>query len=97
MKTTLIRPIGKRNQITIPVQLLKGLRLHPGDFVGFSSDREGILLKPVEVVEKEEAWRQEDLDAMEKQFTEQTGKKEYVRFADSQSALKYLKKLSQKK
>lgn len=97
MKTALIRPIGKRNQVTIPVQLLKGLRLHPGDFVGFSSRREGILLKPVEVVEKEETWTQEELDTMERQLTEQTRKKEYTRFPDSQSALKYLRKLSQKK
>lgn len=98
MKTTLFRPIGKRNQVTIPSQLLKRLRLHPGDFVGFNySGQEGILLKPVEIVEKEENWTEEELKAMQKSFEEQTKKKEYIQFSNSKSALKYLRKIIKEK
>lgn len=97
MKTTLIRPIGKKNQVTIPSQLLKRLGLRPGDFVNFIQEGKVILLKPVEVVEKEEVWTKEELDAMETLFKEQRCKKEYLRFSDSQSALKYLKKIMKKR
>jgi len=97
MQTTMVRPIGKRNQVTIPHQLLKRLGLHPGDFVNFVQEEKGILLKPVEVVEKEEAWAKEDLDAMERLFKEQKHKKEYVSFSDTKSALSYLRKSIKKK
>lgn len=97
MKTALIRPIGKRNQVTIPVQLLKGLRLHPGDLVNFRQEKEGILMKPVEVVERDEDWTKEELDAMERLFEKQKEKKDYVRFNDPKSALNYLRKIMKKK
>lgn len=97
MQTTTVRPIGKRNQVTIPHQLLKRLGLHPGDFVNFIQEEKGILLKPVEVVEKEEAWTEEELEAMERLFKEQKRKKEYIRFSNSSAALKYLRKIIKKK
>ena len=97
MQTTMIRPIGTRNQITIPHQLLKRLGLHPGDFVNFTQEGKAILLKPVAVVEKEEVWTKEELEAMERLLKEQKQKKEYVRFSDAQSALRYLRKIVRKK
>jgi len=96
MKATLIRPIGRRNQVTIPNQLLKRLGLHPGDFVNFVQEGKAILLKPMEVVEKEE-WTKEDLDAMQRLFKEQKCKKQYIGFGDTQSALNYLRKIMKQK
>ncbi|MDO8748995.1 MAG: AbrB/MazE/SpoVT family DNA-binding domain-containing protein [Candidatus Omnitrophota bacterium] len=97
MQLALIRPIGRRNQITIPPQLLKRFGLHPGDLVNFRQEREGILMKPVEVVERKEAWTKEDLEDMERTFEKQKEKKEYIRFSDSDSALKHLRKIMKKK
>lgn len=97
MQTTMIRPIGKRNQVTIPHQLLKRLGLHPGDFVNFIQEEKGILLKPVEVVEKEGIWTKEELDAIDRAFKEQKRKKEYIRFSDASSAFKYLREIIKKK
>ena len=97
MQLALIRPIGRRNQVTIPPQLLKRLGLHPGDLVNFRQEKEGILLKPVDVVERNEDWTKEDLEGMERLFEKQKNKKDYVRFNDSKSALKYLRKIMKKK
>lgn len=97
MQLSTIRPIGKRNQITIPAQLLKRFGLHPGDLVNFRQGKEGILLKPVEVVERDEEWTKEELDAMERLFEKQKGKKDYVRFNDVESGLKYLRQIMKKK
>lgn len=97
MQLALIRPIGRRNQITIPPQLLKRFGLHPGDLVNFRQEREGILMKPVEVVERNEDWTKEDLEDMKSCFEKQKEKKDYIRFNDSGSALKHLKKIIKKK
>ena len=97
MQLALIRPIGRRNQITIPPQLLKRFGLHPGDLVNFRQEREGILMKPVEVVERNEDWTKEDLEDMKSCFEKQKEKKDYTRFNDSGSALKHLKKIIKKK
>jgi len=97
MHLTMIRPIGRRNQITIPPYLLKRFGLHPGDLVNFRQEREGILMKPVDVVERNQAWTKEDLDAMERLFEKQKEKKDYIRFDNSKSALKYLRKIMKKR
>ena len=97
MPLTMVRPISRRNQITIPQQLLKRLGLHPGDFVNFAQEGKTILLKPVEMVEKEDAWTKEDLGGMEREFLRQKNKKEYVQFENSQSAISYLRKITKRK
>jgi AbrB family looped-hinge helix DNA binding protein len=96
MKTILIRTIGRRNQVTIPAQLLERLGLHPGDFINFIPEKNGILLRPVEVVEREE-WTKEELSAIKKSFIEQKQKKEYISFVDTKSAISYLRKIIKKK
>lgn len=97
MQLTLIRPIGRRNQITIPPQLLKNFDLHPGDLINFRQDKEGILMKPVEVVERKEDWAQEDIADMEGLFEKQKQNKEYIHFNDSEGALNYLRKIMKRK
>lgn len=43
-------------QITIPAELRKRFNLEEGDYLEAEAVEEGILLKPVTVVEREQAW-----------------------------------------
>lgn len=97
MKTTLIRPIGRRNQVTLPAELLKRLSLKPGDLVDFEPREEGILLRPVAIVKKEEAWHEEDLDAIEELIEKQVRKGQYLEFDSSKKAIGALKKRIKKR
>lgn len=47
-----VRQINERNQVTIPPELLKQLAIRPGDLVHLSLQNGGIMLQPVEVVER---------------------------------------------
>ena len=55
MSAKLVRQVNERNQITIPPELLKQLAVRPGDLVHLSLQHGGILLQPVEVVERKSA------------------------------------------
>ena len=55
MSAKLVRQVNERNQITIPPELLKQLAVRPGDLVHLSLQHGGILLQPVEVVERKAA------------------------------------------
>ena len=50
-----VRQINERNQVTIPPELLRQLAVQPGDLVHLSLQHGGILLQPVEVVERKTA------------------------------------------
>ena len=50
-----VRQVNERNQVTIPPELLKQLAIRPGDLVHLSLQQGGILLQPVEVVERKPA------------------------------------------
>ena len=45
-------------QVTIPAELREQFNLVEGDYVEATAVKEGILLKPVTVVEREKAWPQ---------------------------------------
>lgn len=47
-----VRPVNERNQVTIPPELLRQLAIRPGDLVHLSLQNGGIMLQPVEVVER---------------------------------------------
>ena len=47
-----VRQVNERNQVTIPPELLKQLAIRPGDLVHLSLHNGGIVLQPVEVVER---------------------------------------------
>jgi antitoxin component of MazEF toxin-antitoxin module len=38
--------VGQRRQVVIPRDLLETLKLHEGDFVAFSKQANGVLIKP---------------------------------------------------
>ena len=44
-------------QLTIPAQLRKQFNLAEGDYLEAEAVKEGILLKPVTVMEREKAWQ----------------------------------------
>ena len=50
-----VRQVNERNQVTIPPELLKQLAIRPGDLVHLSLQNGGIMLQPVEVVERKPA------------------------------------------
>ena len=55
MSAKVVRQVNERNQVTIPPELLKQLAIRPGDLVHLSLQPSGILLQPVEVIERKPA------------------------------------------
>ncbi len=49
--------ILRSSQITLPVEFRKQFNLAEGDYLEAQAVKEGILLKPVAVVEREKAWQ----------------------------------------
>ena len=46
--------VGQRRQVVIPRQLLETLNIHEGDFVAFSKQANGVLIKPKRVVDPDD-------------------------------------------
>jgi AbrB family looped-hinge helix DNA binding protein len=46
--------VGQRRQVVIPREMLKTLKLREGDFVAFSKQDNGVLIKPKRVVDPDE-------------------------------------------
>jgi len=84
--------MGPRNQVTIPVKLVKRLNMRPHDMVSFSCTEEGILMKPVTVVDKNEVWGPDELDAIEKIIEKQVKTVKYVEFSGPKKAVNFLKR-----
>lgn len=57
-------------QITLPAELRKQFNLAEGDYLEAEAVKEGILLKPVSVVERQKGW-QRVLDVMERVHAKQ--------------------------
>ncbi len=47
----------RTGQITLPAELRRRFKLDAGDYLEAAATEEGILLKPVSVVDREQAWR----------------------------------------
>ncbi len=47
----------RTGQITLPAELRRRFKLGAGDYLEAAATEEGILLKPVTVVDREKAWR----------------------------------------
>ncbi len=48
--------VRRFSQITLPAKVRRKFKLSEGDYLEVKEIKEGILLKPVEMVEKELAW-----------------------------------------
>lgn len=57
MKATLAQPriarVGQRRQVVIPREILETLKLQPGDLVAFAERKNGVLIKPTRVVDRD--------------------------------------------
>jgi AbrB family looped-hinge helix DNA binding protein len=46
--------VGQRRQVVIPREILENLKLREGDFVAFSQQPNGVLIKPKRVVDPDD-------------------------------------------
>ena len=46
--------VGQRRQVVIPRDMLETLKLREGDFVAFSKQQNGVLIKPKRVVDPDD-------------------------------------------
>ena len=46
--------VGQRRQVVIPRDMLETLKLHEGDFVAFSKQANGVLIKPKRLVDPDD-------------------------------------------
>ena len=46
--------VGQRRQVVIPREMLETLKLHEGDFVAFTKQQNGVLIKPKRVVDPDD-------------------------------------------
>ena len=46
--------VGQRRQVVIPRDILEGLKLREGDFVAFSRQANGVLVKPKRLVDPDD-------------------------------------------
>lgn len=51
-----IAKIQRNSQITIPVDVRKKARIKVGDLVDFDVTENGIIIKPQETIDREQAW-----------------------------------------
>lgn len=52
----MVTKIRERSQITLPSEILKKLNLKPGDSVDIDIEGDKIILKPVLVIDRSQAW-----------------------------------------
>ena len=50
---TILRQIGKRNQLTIPAKLLRASGVRPGDYVELANDHDKIIILPKLIEDKD--------------------------------------------
>jgi bifunctional DNA-binding transcriptional regulator/antitoxin component of YhaV-PrlF toxin-antitoxin module len=91
MRTANIRPVGPRNQVTLPKEAMNLFKIRPHDLVAFVCTKEGILMKPVTVVDKNVSFAEDDLDEIERSIHEQVKAGDFTEFSGSGKALNFLK------
>lgn len=52
----MVTKIRERSQITLPSEILKKLNLKPGDSVDIDIEGDKIIIKPVLVIDRSQAW-----------------------------------------
>lgn len=88
---TLLRQIGKRNQLTIPARLLRTLGIHPGEYVELTEDHGKITILPKSIEDKKLSageWKK-----LERLVSKQVKEKKYTQYKQANSARKHLEKL----
>ena len=52
--------VGQRRQVVIPREMLENLKLREGDFVAFTRQANGVLIKPKRVVDTDDVLTREE-------------------------------------
>jgi AbrB family looped-hinge helix DNA binding protein len=78
--------IKRFSQVTLPPEVRRKFNLNEGDYLEAESVADGILLKPVTVIERKKAWNRlfDILDSIEEQKTKRkkTAKREEEEIAE---------------
>ncbi|AYO29663.1 AbrB/MazE/SpoVT family DNA-binding domain-containing protein [Biomaibacter acetigenes] len=52
----MITKLRERSQITLPAEIIKKMRLAPGDTLEITIEDDKIVIKPVLIVDRSQAW-----------------------------------------
>lgn len=52
----MITKLRERSQITLPAEIVKKLKLHPGDNLDVFVEDDKIIVKPVLIIDRSQAW-----------------------------------------
>ena len=52
--------MGQRRQVVIPREILETLKIQEGDFVAFSKQANGVLIKPKRIVDPDDTFTREE-------------------------------------
>ena len=86
-----ILTIGKRGVLYMPKEILKEFRLNEGDYVEAYGTKDGIVLKPKALVDKDQAWfMSPKWQKMEKEADEEIKKGKIKKFKSVKAAIEYL-------
>jgi len=85
-----LRQIGKRNQLTLPAEVLASLGLRPGDWVEVRAEGTGVVLRPKPV---EDPYTEQDLEELDHLVCRQRKAGQYRDFKTSSAALRHLRQI----
>ena len=72
--------VGQRRQVVIPREMLETLNIQEGDFVAFSQQRNGVLIRPRRVVDSDDVLTPEE-SALVKKAEREMGDGKFVTLA----------------
>jgi AbrB family looped-hinge helix DNA binding protein len=88
-KTTAREPVGRleqRRQVVIPREICEGLHLQEGDFVAFSRQANGVLIKPKRLVDPDDTLTAKQ-SALLKKAERQMRERKFVTLAELEHEL----------
>ena len=90
-------PVGKRGVLYMPKEILREFHVNEGDYMEVYGTKDGIVLKPKTLVDKDQAWFwTPKWQKMEKVADENIKKGKVKSFKNWDDGLKYLKSLHNK-
>ncbi len=96
MKKKII-PVGKRGVLYMPKEILKEFHVNEGDYMEVYGTKDGIVLKPKTLVDKDQAWfRTETWQKDEREADEDIKHGRITKVKGLKAALKHLDNLEKK-
>lgn len=92
-----IIPVGKRGVLYMPKEILKEFNVAEGDYMEVYGTKDGIVLKPKTLVDKDQAWfRTEAWQKDEREADEDIKNGRVTKVKGLKAALKHLENLEKK-